>query len=174
MANASHGVCSERRCRIPVNYFVYTMPLGRLTIVANDKGLTRILFGPHAIEGATKRPSALTNTAATQLQEYFAGKRREFDLPLDPQGTDFQLRVWDELKKIPYGETRTYAQIAEAVGSPKGFRAVGLANNKNPLPIVVPCHRVIGAGGKLVGYAAGIKVKRYLLELEGVDVNELW
>ncbi len=156
-----------------MNYFIYAMPLGRLTIVANESGLTQILFGPHSIEGAAKRPSALTNTAATQLQEYFAGKRRDFDLPLDPHGTEFQLKVWEQLKRIPYGETRTYAQIAEAVGSPKGFRAVGLANNKNPLPIVVPCHRVIGAGGKLVGYAAGIKIKRYLLELEGVDVSSL-
>lgn len=156
-----------------MNYFIYAMPLGRLTIVANESGLTQILFGPHSIEGAAKRPSALTNTAATQLQEYFAGKRRDFDLPLDPHGTEFQLKVWDQLKRIPYGETRTYAQVAEAVGSPKGFRAVGLANNKNPLPIVVPCHRVIGAGGKLVGYAAGIKIKRYLLELEGVDVSSL-
>ena len=156
-----------------MNYFIYAMPLGRLTIVANESGLTQILFGPHSIEGAAKRPSALTNTAATQLQEYFAGKRRDFDLPLDPHGTEFQLKVWEQLKRIPYGETRTYAQVAEAVGSPKGFRAVGLANNKNPLPIVVPCHRVIGAGGKLVGYAAGIKIKRYLLELEGVDVSSL-
>lgn len=156
-----------------MNYFVYTMPLGRLTIVASENGLTQILFGPQVIEGVAKRPSALTNTAATQLQEYFAGKRHVFDLPLDPKGTEFQLKVWEELKKIPYGEVRTYAQIAEAVGSPKGFRAVGLANNKNPLPIVVPCHRVIGAGGKLVGYAAGIKIKRYLLELEGVNVDAL-
>lgn len=156
-----------------MNYFVYGMPLGRLTIVANDEGLTQILFGPHNVEGAVRRPSALTNTAATQLQEYFAGKRREFDLPLAPQGTEFQLKVWKSLSDIPYGETRTYAQIAQAVGNPKGFRAVGLANNKNPLPIVVPCHRVIGTGGRLVGYAAGIKVKRYLLELEGVDVSGL-
>lgn len=156
-----------------MNYFIYGMPLGRLTIVADDQGLTQILFGPHAVDGAVRRPSALTNTAATQLQEYFAGKRREFDLPLSPHGTDFQLKVWECLRSIPYGQTRTYAQIAEAVGSPKGFRAVGLANNKNPLPIVVPCHRVIGAGGKLVGYAAGIKVKRYLLELEGIDVSGL-
>lgn len=156
-----------------MNYFVYGMPLGRLTIVADDEGLTRILFGPHCIEGAVRRPSALTNTAATQLQEYFAGKRRKFDLPLAPQGTEFQLKVWESLSKIPYGQTRTYAQIAEAVGNSRGFRAVGLANNKNPLPIVVPCHRVIGTGGRLVGYAAGIKVKRYLLELEGIDVDGL-
>ncbi len=156
-----------------MNYFVYGMPLGRLTIAADADGLTKILFGPHAIEDAVRRPSALTNTAATQLQEYFAGKRREFDIPLNPQGSEFQLAVWDELKKIPYGQTQTYAQIAQAVGNPRGFRAVGLANNKNPLPIIVPCHRVLGSGGKLVGYAAGLKIKQYLLELEGVNIGAL-
>lgn len=156
-----------------MNYFVYGMPLGRLTIVADESGLTEIRFGAQAVEGAARRPSALTNTAATQLQEYFAGKRRDFQLPLAPAGTDFQRQVWAALQDIPYGEVRTYADIAAAVGNPRGYRAVGLANNKNPLPIVVPCHRVIGAGGKLVGYAAGLKVKRYLLELEGIDASAL-
>lgn len=156
-----------------MNYFVYGMPLGRLTIVADEGGLTRILFGAQSVEGALRRPSALTNTAATQLQEYFAGKRRSFDVPLNPQGSEFQRAVWKELERIPYGQTETYAHIAQAVGSPRGFRAVGLANNKNPLPIIVPCHRAVGSDGRLVGYAAGIKVKRYLLELEGVDVEAL-
>lgn len=158
-----------------MNYFVYAMPPGRLTITANDAGITRIDFGdvPPATPDAVRRPSAITNTAATQLQEYFAGKRRVFNVPLDPCGTPFQLKVWNELKKIPYAQTRTYGEIAEAVGSPKGFRAVGMANNKNPLPIIVPCHRVIGADNRLVGYAGGIKIKRYLLELEGVDTSLL-
>ncbi len=156
-----------------MNYFVYGMPPGRLTIAATEEGLTSIVFGATVIPHAQRRPSALTNTAATQLQEYFAGKRQVFDVPLAPQGTEFQRAVWEELKKIPYGEVRTYAQVAQAVGSPRGFRAVGLANNKNPLPIIVPCHRVVGAGGRLVGYAAGIKLKRYLLELEGVNVDNL-
>lgn len=151
-----------------MNYFVYAMPLGRLTIAANDKGITQILFGDVPLD-LPRRPSALTNTAATQLQEYFAGKRRVFTVDLDPQGSEFQLRVWRELSKIPYGQTRTYADIAEAIGNPKAYRAVGMANNKNPLPIVLPCHRVIGTNGKLVGYAGGIKIKRYLLELEGAD-----
>ena len=155
-----------------MNHFVYAMPPGRLTIVADDRGIARVLFGDVDAPGP-RRPSALTNTAATQLQEYFAGKRRAFDVPLSPQGTDFQLRVWRELRTIPYGQTRTYRDIAEAIGSPKGFRAVGLANNKNPLPILIPCHRVIGADGRLVGYAGGVKIKRYLLELEGVDVSRL-
>ncbi len=155
-----------------MNYFVYAMPPGRLSIAANERGIVRIAFGDAAFD-MPRRPSALTNTAATQLQEYFAGKRRAFDVPVDLQGTPFQLEVWNRLSAIPYGQTRTYAEIAEEIGKPKAFRAVGMANNKNPVPIIVPCHRVIGARGKLVGYAADVKVKRYLLELEGVDAARL-
>lgn len=155
-----------------MNYFVYAMPPGRLTIAASERGIVRIAFGEVPID-APRRPSAITNTAATQLQEYFAGKRREFDVALDLQGTPFQLEVWNALSAIPYGQTCTYAHIAEQIGRPRAFRAVGMANNKNPIPIIVPCHRVVGAGGKLIGYAAGIKVKRYLLELEGSDPASL-
>jgi methylated-DNA-[protein]-cysteine S-methyltransferase len=104
--------------------------------------------------------------ALSQLTEYFAGEREEFDLPLDPQGTEFQLAVWRALTEIPYGETRSYGQIAESVGRPKAARAVGMANNKNPIAVIVPCHRVIGAGGALVGYAGGLERKTLLLELE--------
>ncbi len=154
------------------NYFVYAMPMGRLTIAADEAGICGIDFGEVRREGLL-RPSALTNATATQLQEYFAGKRRVFEIPLSPHGTEFQLRVWKALQTIPYGQTRTYAEIAELAGSPKGFRAVGMANNKNPLPIVVPCHRVIGADGKLVGYAGGLKIKKYLLELEGIDTSKM-
>ena len=101
-----------------------------------------------------------------ELDEFFEGKRKTFDLPLAPEGTAFQKRVWDALREIPYGETRTYKDIAIAVDSPKGFRAVGMANNKNPIAIMVPCHRVIGTNGKLVGYAAGMEIKTWLLALE--------
>jgi len=103
----------------------------------------------------------------TQLEEYFAGKRREFTFPLDLRGTDFQLACWRALLAIPYGETRTYADIARAVGKPNAFRAVGMANNRNPIAIVVPCHRVIASDGTLCGYGGGLDVKRKLLELEG-------
>jgi methylated-DNA-[protein]-cysteine S-methyltransferase len=103
----------------------------------------------------------------TELEEYFAGKRREFTFPLDPHGTDFQLACWRALLAIPYGETRTYADIARAVGKPSAFRAVGMANNRNPIAIVVPCHRVIASDGTLCGYGGGLDVKRKLLELEG-------
>jgi O-6-methylguanine DNA methyltransferase len=103
----------------------------------------------------------------TELEEYFAGKRHEFTFPLDLRGTDFQLACWRALLAIPYGETRTYADIARAVGRPQAFRAAGMANNRNPVAIVVPCHRVIASDGTLCGYGGGLDVKRKLLELEG-------
>ena len=108
----------------------------------------------------------LIQCAISQIREYLEGKRKTFDFPIAWQGTPFQIKVWEELRKIPYGETRSYGQIAQAIGNPKASRAVGMANNRNPLLIVVPCHRVIGAGGNLVGYAAGLPVKKHLLELE--------
>ncbi len=101
-----------------------------------------------------------------QLTEYLEGERKNFNLPTDPQGTDFQKKVWNELKKIPYGEVRSYKQIAESTGNPRACRAVGSANNKNPIAVIIPCHRVIGADGRLVGYAGGLERKKFLLNLE--------
>lgn len=147
------------------NYFTYNTPVGTLTIASDGSALTHLLFGTHRFAGQNK-PSELTNKAVNQLQEYFAGKRRGFDLPLNPQGSEFQRQVWNELLAIPYGETRSYKEVARAVGNEKASRAVGMANNKNPLHIVIPCHRVIGSNGKSVGYAAGLRTKNYLLELE--------
>jgi len=109
----------------------------------------------------------------TELEEYFAGKRREFTFPLDLRGTDFQLACWRALLAIPYGETRTYADVARAVGKPNAFRAVGMANNRNPVAIVVPCHRVIASDGTLCGYGGGLDIKRKLLELEGALTRTL-
>jgi methylated-DNA-[protein]-cysteine S-methyltransferase len=139
-----------------------------LRLVASDSGLRSIDLKYLCPRGGV-RPGThpIAAEAARQLRAYFAGKLREFDLPLDMHGTDFQLRVWRELERIPYGETRSYSQIAAAIGTPQAVRAVGAANGANPIPIVVPCHRVIGAGGKLVGYGGGLPLKRRLLELEG-------
>lgn len=146
-------------------YFPYVTPVGHVTIASDGRAITEIAFGTRQLKGS-ERPTELTNRAANQLQEYFAGKRTSFDLPLAPHGTTFQRRVWEEVGAIPYGETRSYGQIAEAIGSPGAQRAVGGANNKNPIPIVIPCHRVIGANGKPVGYGGGLKVKEFLLGLE--------
>lgn len=156
-----------------MNHYVYAMPQGRMTIVDSGGAVVRIGFGVLDVEGSALSPTALTNEAATQLMEYFAGKRRTFSLPLAPKGTPFQKEVWQTLSSIPYGQTRSYADIAAQVGRPKAFRAVGMANNRNPIPIVIPCHRVVGSSGDMVGYAYGTKIKRYLLELEGIDVDAL-
>ena len=116
-----------------------------------------------------EKRSPVLERALTQLQEYFAGQRRDFDLPLDPRGTEFQLRVWQRLLKIPYGETTTYGALASELGDARASRAVGLANGSNPIPIVIPCHRVIGADGSLTGFGGGLAIKQQLLELERTD-----
>ena len=114
----------------------------------------------------------MTRWAVKELEEYFQGKRKEFTVPCRPEGTDFQKRVWEALTRIPYGETRTYKEIAVEAGNPKASRAVGMANNKNPVPIIIPCHRVIGSDGKLTGYAGGLGVKEFLLNLERENRDE--
>ncbi len=137
-------------------------------LVSSDSGLRAIDFEPfRAIDGEPADSAPITVEAARQLRAYFAGDLRRFELPLDLRGTPFQLRVWEALLDIPYGETRSYLQIAQAIGSPLAVRAVGAANGTNPIPIVVPCHRVIGSSGKLVGYGGGLPLKKRLLELEG-------
>ncbi len=139
-----------------------------LRLVASDSGLRTIEFEPwRRLQGCRRGTHPVAGEAVRQLRAYFAGQLRCFDLPLDMQGTEFQLRVWRELEAIPFGETRSYSQIATAIGAPRAVRAVGAANGANPIPIVVPCHRVIGAAGSLVGYGGGLPLKKRLLELEG-------
>lgn len=141
-------------------------PIGPLTLEADENAVTAIRFGA----GGAQDASPLLDAAEAQLREYFAGARRTFDLPLAPHGTAFQQRVWTALRTIPYGETRTYGELAAAIDSPNASRAVGMANHRNPLPIVIPCHRVIGANGTLTGYAGGVEIKRRLLALEGINI----
>ncbi len=142
-------------------------PLFPIWIEAGESGLRRLSFDPLTpCEEAPAPGHPLLREAVRQLEEYFAGRRRRFDLPLDLRGTPFQLRVWELLQGIPYGETRSYGELAQDLGRPGAARAVGAANGANPLAIVVPCHRVIGAGGALTGYGGGIERKRFLLELE--------
>lgn len=145
------------------NRIVCPSSLGPLTIVERGGALTEICFGDG---GDCGDPVPLILRAAEELREYFEGGRREFDLPLAPAGTAFQQAVWQALREIPYGSTWTYAQIARVVGNPAACRAVGMANHRNPLPIVIPCHRVVGSDGSLTGYAGGLEVKRRLLYLE--------
>lgn len=141
----------------------FPSPLGPLTLTEKEGALSELRFGDFGGEDA----SPLLERARREIGEYFAGKRRSFDLPLAPAGTPFQQEVWRALQAIPYGECRTYGAIAAAVGRPKAFRAVGMANHCNPLPLLVPCHRVVGADGRLTGYAGGLERKRLLLSVEG-------
>ena len=137
-----------------------------LHLVVTDMGIRRLEFGEPKISNGASEPGALVTDAARQLDEYFSGRRRQFDLPLDLEGTEFQQRVWKSVSAIPYGQTRSYAQIATTIGSPKAVRAVGAANGANPVVIIVPCHRVIASGGGLGGYGGGLELKRRLLALE--------
>lgn len=143
--------------------------IGTLRLVAEGNCLVKIEFGSMTEGAATahRGSDAVLASTAAQLREYFAGQRKHFDLPLAPAGTEFQRSVWQALADIPWGETRSYADIAQAIQRPTAVRAVGAANGRNPLPIVVPCHRVIGSDGSLTGFAGGLSMKRQLLELEG-------
>lgn len=138
--------------------------LGVICIEAEDDAITKLSF---VRETQASVSCPLLDEAEQQLREYLAGERKTFDLPLDPRGTPFQQKVWAALQEIPWGETRTYGDIARQVGRPGGARAVGMANNRNPISIIIPCHRVIGADGKLVGYGGGLDKKAFLLRLEG-------
>jgi methylated-DNA-[protein]-cysteine S-methyltransferase len=156
-------------------------PVGPLTIAVSHRGLWQLIFTKKSqpvlslqlwlnqwiTNGKLERKDQECLPYIQQLEEYFSKTRREFDLPVDMYGTNFQKLVWKQLREIPYGEVRSYKEVAQAIGVPKAVRAVGGANNKNPVSIVVPCHRVIGSNGSLVGYGGGLHIKEYLLTLEG-------
>jgi len=153
-------------------YSSMSSPVGVLTLIASDKGLAAVLWENDAPERVRVKASdrgdkhPVIVAAKAQLKEYFAGKRERFDVPLDMQGTEFQKKVWRQLLNIPFGETRSYGELARKLGNTNASRAVGAANGKNPLSIIVPCHRVIGASGKLTGFAGGLEAKAHLLGLE--------
>ena len=144
----------------------YDSPIGPMTLVQEGEALARLDFDvPSQPEEATP----LLLEACRQLREYFAGERKAFALPLAPAGTEFQKKVWAALRDIPWGETRSYGDIARAIGKPTACRAVGMANGRNPLPVFIPCHRVIGTNGSITGYSGGLEKKRFLLRLEGIS-----
>ncbi len=153
------------------HWTVVDSPIGPLVVTADADGVTGVWMDAPAWwiddgpPGARRDDAALADVRR-QLEEYFAGERRVFDLPLNPSGTPFQLRVWAALREIPYGEVRSYGDLAARIGSPGSARAVGLANGRNPIPVIVPCHRVIGASGALTGYGGGLERKQFLLGLE--------
>lgn len=155
-------------------------PVGELQVFASEKGLRGLLWPESDVtrfsvgaEHVDPTDQPIFVDLAKQLNEYFAGMRRDFDLPLDPVGTEFQCACWKALRVIPFGETRSYTEQAAAIGRPTAVRAVGAANGKNPISIIIPCHRVVGANGSLTGFAGGIDVKRYLLEHESQRISIL-
>lgn len=159
-----------------MNYCYLETPIGTLLIAGDEDAVRRVEFPKN---GKARRPEAEwcessrgpVGEAARQLREYFAGKRTDFDLPLAPEGTAFQREVWRRLQEIPYGETISYGELAKRIGNPKASRAVGAANGQNPIPIVIPCHRVIGASGKLTGFGGGLPTKEALLALEAKQLK---
>ncbi len=163
-ATAEHLSTNARDQRSP---FLIRTDLTSLAVTLEHDAVTEIRFG-----GAASRTAATTleRRVADELLEYFSGTRTEFTVPLSPTGTDFQRAVWRALQQIPYGETRAYGEIAKAVGKPGAARAVGTANHRNPIPIIIPCHRVVGSNGQLCGFGGGLGVKRRLLELEASHV----
>jgi methylated-DNA-[protein]-cysteine S-methyltransferase len=148
-----------------MRFAVMNTPLGELTLTSTEKGLAAVDFGRRVPQGAIANLAA-NRTFIRQIEEYFQGQRTQFDFPLDFKGTEFQMAVWRELLQIPYGQTRTYGDIAKKLGRPGAARAVGMANHDNHLPIVVPCHRVVGHDGSLTGYAGGLHIKQQLLNIE--------
>ncbi|WP_085536956.1 methylated-DNA--[protein]-cysteine S-methyltransferase [Massilibacteroides vaginae] len=146
-------------------YYSYPNRLCLIWICEEDKYITRVSF-QKPDDSYKEQETPLIRETARQIDEYLDGERTEFTLPLNPQGTPYQKSVWNALQRVYFGETRTYKQIAEAIGNPQSCRAVGLANNKNPIAIIIPCHRIIGSNGKLTGYAGGLEIKEKLLLLE--------
>lgn len=150
------------------NAMVMQSPIGLLTLVEEDGALAEIRFGK-CVQDETIRQTPLLQRTMQELSEYFSGVRKTFSIPLRPSGTAFQHKCWDALLRIPYGETRTYAQQAQMIGNPKACRAVGMGNHLNPIPILIPCHRVVGKNGTLTGYAGGLSIKEKLLTLERMN-----
>ena len=153
-----------------MQFCTLSSPVGELLLAGDESGLREVGFQngthPSRPQPDWQEDPRPFKKAVAQLRDYFAGQRREFDLPLAPEGTPFQLKVWSALRTIPYGETWSYGELARRIRKPKAARAVGAANGQNPIPIIVPCHRVIGANGSLTGFGGGLKIKRILLELE--------
>jgi len=148
-------------------YYFYNTDIGKLLIEEDEGNIIRITLANDELEKSEEKETEIIKEANRQIQEYLKGKRKKFELPIKLEGTEFQKRVWKELCNIPYGQTKTYGEIAKLIGNSKAARAVGMANHNNPIMIVIPCHRVIGSNKKLVGYALGLDIKEKLLKIEG-------
>jgi methylated-DNA-[protein]-cysteine S-methyltransferase len=174
MAQLLNFTTLEHGMNQSANFWDYLdTPLGKVKVSASTTGITSVVFTKPQDQFIDTIPNALVTAACDQLRQYFDGKRNEFNLELDLIGTEFQRQVWQSLLTIPYGQTCSYSEIAKQLSNPKAVRAVGAANGKNPVSIIVPCHRVIGANGTLTGYAGGLSRKEWLLNLESPKCGEL-
>jgi len=149
-----------------MDYLFYESPVGRLTVLLESDVIRGIVFGHHVPDGEFNKDPVLGLRIYDEMDAYFSGKSNKLNLKYRPEGTDFQKRVWKELLKIPYGETKSYSEIAEAIGRPAAVRGVGTACGSNPIPLLIPCHRVVGKDGSLTGFSGGLDKKKYLIELE--------
>ena len=156
------------------NIYPYDTVIGRIYVADNGRAIAGVFLPGNAVPaGIPQNETDVIKRAAVQITEYLSGRRREFDVKVEPEGTDFQKRVWAALRTIPYGHTCSYSHIAQIAGNPKACRAVGMANNKNPVSIIIPCHRVIGKSGALVGYGGGLELKKYLLDMEAANTIQV-
>jgi len=152
------------------NIYPYDTAIGRIYVADNGRAIAGVFLPGNAVPaGIPQNETDVIKRAVVQITEYLSGRRREFDVKVEPEGTDFQKRVWAALRTIPYGHTCSYSHIAHIAGNPKACRAVGMANNRNPVSIIIPCHRVIGKSGALVGYGGGLELKKYLLDMEAAN-----
>lgn len=154
-----------------INYFCYDTEIGRIKISEKDEKIIGLVFSDYKKEDEIEKETDAIRKTYLQLKEYLSGKRKNFDIEIEMIGTEFQKKVWKELLNIPYGETRSYKDIAIAIGNEKACRAVGNANNKNPIAIIVPCHRVVGSNGSMTGYAGGLNIKEKLLKIEKYNIK---
>ncbi len=150
----------------------YDSPVGRLSLMGEGDALIALTLPNHPVPLIAERETPVLRETRKQLEAYFAGKLRDFDVPLRLEGTPFRMRVWEQLRQIPYGQVISYGELARRIGQPKAARAVGGANHHNPIAILVPCHRVVASGGALGGYGGGLELKRVLLKLEGADLSQ--
>jgi methylated-DNA-[protein]-cysteine S-methyltransferase len=161
-----YGLMGSQRNETQLYVSAINTPVGNLNIYANQRAIVKVVFEEHDKQKPNINENAITQEASKQLLEYIAQTRQQFDLPLDPAGTQFQQSVWQQLLNVGYGKTASYLDVASALNKPKACRAVGAANGKNPIAIIIPCHRIIGANGSLTGYAGGLSRKTFLLSLE--------
>ena len=157
---------------MPLRYAVYDTSIGDVTLIANDKALTGLIIGAVDPQGAVNEENAVLYDAIIELNQFFFRQRKNFDLKLQPDGTDFEKKVWAFVETIPYGKTMTYEEVAAGIGEPNGERSVWMALNHNPIPLFIPCHRVVGKNGSLVGYIGGLELKKWLLTMEKQYANK--